>query len=327
MIGRQPVPISDGSMRKSISRRDGYVLVLVLVILMIASVAMVRIAGESLARNSQALESADALQAKWGRISCERAVLPRADTLFASWESTSNSAGNFLMESSSIETSFSVPPGQSAGRNPRSQQGNVMRTTLRLGGQSFHLLLSDENAKANLRQIALSSGGTAVDRVLRSLVPPRYYLMVRNQQGVVAGVDAWGQLFDLAKLRATDGGDRALAEMTLRISIWGNGRLNVHRADEHVIRSLCRTLIPAGTADRLIETLQESPNTEVEIVLERAIQNTEDRAQLREWLSDSSACYSMWTEATTTAGQRSLSFAVRTVDDAGRVSAHRFTLD
>lgn len=272
--------------------RKAYVLLLVLVTLVLASLSLVQVASLSLRKNTQAMESLEALQMKWGRISCEQAVLPTADRVFENLDGNSS-----------------------------------VRQKVILGGQIFELLLADEDAKANLNRIAAAKDTVVVEKVVRAVVPAATMSSIRivpNSSGRLGG---WGHVFDFRQLRRNTGNARIIAEATQDISIWGTGKLNIHRASDNAIRAVCSAVVPRGQADRIIETIHESAGTEVEIVLQRAIQNKNDRAKLRELLGNGSSTFSLWTELVSQSSRRSLCLAVRSVDETGRIVVSRFSLN
>jgi len=281
-------------------------LVLVLATLTIASMSLVRIANRSLRDNANSLEYVDALQAKWSRLSCRKAILPLADRLFESFESTDDD-------------------------DERNQRANVwqLRERIVLGGQSLEMVLSDEDGKSNINSIAANGGPQAVAAALRELVGPTYQSCFRQSaQRRQTQFGSWGELIDLNGLRRLDGDDRSLAAMTREVSLWGSGRLNIHRASDQAILVQCESVVTKGVAKRILETIQESRGVaSVNVVLQRTVTNSSDRERLNGLLSNGSTTFALWTESTTRRGDRQQHLALRTIDDKGRVSTLQFSLD
>lgn len=291
--------------------RQGYVLLAVLITLVLASTLLVQLANRSLEVNQQSLQSARDLQAKWGRISCERLVLPAADQILKAAQITG---------------------GPEPGSPSRTERGNQarprvyqLRQSISLGGQGFELLLADESAKANLNHIGLRTGARELNRVIESLTPPKYVRSLHPGAAQTPPFNGLGSIFNLQSLRQRHGDARVLAEASQWLTIWGSGKLNVHRAPEEVVRAVCSCVIPTGRANRLLETLLDSP-AEVEIILQTTIKNESEREALRELLADGSSCFSLWTECRTGLQASKLALAVRVVDEQGLVASHRFLL-
>ena len=294
--------------------RKGYVLLLVLVTLILASSALSQMAGRSLRAQVESLDAAQALQAKWGRISCEQFVLPRAARVFEAFDRSSGQAqadGN--LRASAARTSL---PDDRAS----------LSQSVALGGMRFELLLADESAKADLNRVLVAGQISAVEGVLQDLVPVSAYRSVRVSEDSNARLAGWGNVFDMTRFYQLHEDDRALIAATKRVTLWGNGKLNIHRASLEAISAICSLVVPAGRADRIIETIGESPVTEVAIVLERAVKNKQEKDRLLELLGDASSTFSLWINAQMKGNQRSLSFVVRSVDESGRVIQERLVL-
>ncbi|MEM7557552.1 MAG: hypothetical protein AAF394_00380 [Planctomycetota bacterium] len=304
-------PSAFGSCRK-VNRnqrkvRSGYVLVLVLVTLVLAATLLVRLASRTKELRVQGIDEVTSLQEKWGQLSCERAALGQAATHFERIEKNRDLA---------IDSPF---PSQ-------------VRQSLALGGMRFDMLVADENAKANLNLVLDVASEREegkivrreIDAILRALVPPS--LVTELHLRPVLPSQYWGQVFDLQAIQRRHGAVRALAEATQGISLTGAGPLNVRRAKKDVIRAVAASVVPEGRADRFVETLGETPNSDVEIVLRRTIKNNAEREMLALLLSDRSANFSVWTEAWASGSPRSLSFREQFVDAEGEVRTGRFLL-
>lgn len=310
-------------MRARISNRDGYALLLVLATLTIASVGLVTIANRTLRDNAQSLAMQAELQAKWGRISCAAAALELAGPAFE------------VVEANKL-------PGQ-----PMPTQ---LRERLMLGNQVFDLVLGDEDAKVNLNRVATIAGTSAAQKAVRDLADARYWNCVRfsPQYSIHATrFESWGEWFDLAKLRTLAGDDRALVELTHNVTLWGQGTLNIHRASDQAIRAQCAAVVPAGLSNRILETIRESnTGSEVAILLQRTVQNSQDRERLSQVLGDGSSSFSLWIEVTqpaqarqqpytastlatsvSTSGPRIQHCYVRTQNPSGQIETLQFSLD
>ncbi len=284
----------------------GYVLLIVLVTLTLASVALAQLATRALQENTQSLGRLKSLQSRWGRISCQKAILPRASKTFE------------LLEANQTINST----------NRRQPAPAVLSESIRLGDQTFTLILADENAKLNLNTQLNARRKNAAGEALRRLLKPNYFLCAKNLSSVqtTASLASWGEVFELTKLRELDGSSRGLAEATRQITLWGTGKLNIRRAPDSVIEAACKSVVTDGLARRVVERIGESNTLESKLVLQQTIQNIEDQALLSELLGDGSTAFSLWIE-NTTPSTRSQHFAVQYSDETGRVTTHEVSIN
>src|SRR6266850_6422470 len=101
-------------------QRRGYILLTSLALLVLSSTLLVTLARATIQRSAEAKQSQQDLQRRWGQISCQRALLPQAESILANLEKLHQRA---------------FPS---------------YRATIQLGPQLFDLLISDEQSKANV---------------------------------------------------------------------------------------------------------------------------------------------------------------------------------
>jgi len=118
--------------------RPGYVLVTVLALLVLSATLMVAVSRAALRHAAAARVAQDDLQHRWGVVSCRRAVLIHADQLLA--------IANL-----------------SPGRNNLAR----LNASIQLGNQSFDLIVSDEQAKANINALLEEADSARVESRLR----------------------------------------------------------------------------------------------------------------------------------------------------------------
>jgi hypothetical protein len=228
------------------THRPGYVLVVTLGLLVLASTMLVTVGRASVHRALAARLEQDELQRRWGAASCQAAVLPHAQLLLARRE-------------------------QAQGR-----PAPVARASIKLGDQTFALLISDEQAKANVNAMLEASDRSNVESRLRDafagtglgntilLRPepiPRAALAPREGQPLAAPqprISGPGQIFDdLPPAKLFGGSGPAPMD---RITCWGNGAINILRAPEQALRLAAPALSPLEIG-RLIEARDESLQT------------------------------------------------------------------
>jgi hypothetical protein len=271
-------------------RRKGFVLILVLVMLTIAGLLSAGMARRALDQAVVAARKTDALQRRWGEISLRHAVLNRAEILLRTAEI------------------------QEGVRRP------TLQTTITLGGKTFQLILSDEQAKWNVNTAFRYGRESAVRSALFEEGTPWPIRLRPDPRATATGSSlpafaCWGQLYDFSDAAKTpDKQELPLAGLGERITCWGNGQLNGNRAEIGTIRAVCELVAPPQSVTALLELRQKQP----EWGLERLIQETDipdrDRRAFRLVLTDRSRCHSLWT--ITSNGNRSwVRFDVKTADE------------
>jgi type II secretory pathway pseudopilin PulG len=329
------------SHRKSTVYRTGrqpnhaFVLLMVLVAIIVVGVAMSATARRSLLASVSAIESQRAMQRYWGMRSCQQTVLTASSQLF---------------ELSDRSIRF--------GRGKRTAFPATIEDRVVLGGQTFDLLLADEDAKANLNAIydiggrrpceqAISQLSGALESRTMNLLPTRpsaesvKRLQARSENesetedGSAAAIPAmddspafrsWGEVFDLVQVHRFAGDDRHLAKMTKQLTIHGVGRLNVLRAADETVLNVCKSVIEDGLAQRLLEKIRETSLNEIDLILEQTITNVTDRANLRTLLGVSSSSFSLWIEATSV-NARQQRFVVQSPNEFGTIRTTEFSFE
>jgi cell division protein FtsL len=296
--------------------RSGYVLLLVIVTIVIAATALVQLANRSLVEHGESLRANQELQTKWGRLSCEQAILPSAEAIFEVLDRSRDTTDRKKV----------VPIWR-------------LRQSTILGKQRFDLLLADESAKASVAGIYRASNREARLTALRDLVPPRLQIALRVNIGSNPSVSArespasdkntnipLGTVVNLAVLDQA-GGRRQIVEFLEKLTVWGDGPLNLHRAPDDCILAVCQAVVPKERARRLIKTYRDSGPVEVEVLLQRVVKNESERLQLRRLLTDASFSYSLWTETVSPQGGYSLGVGIRSLDEAGKACYRHLAMD
>ena len=202
-----------------------------LAVLVLAAAALASTGRLAVRHASRAREAERELQRRAGIASCRAAVLPRAEQILQTREVRRTS--------------------------PLVQH----RAALRLGEFTFDLIVSDEQAKANVNALLETAPANVVANRVRQALAGAGLLgavvlrpVVQDDRLTVSG---FGQLFDdidPQTLLASRGGTPAPSEL---LTCWGDGAINVRRASEASLR--LRLSPPWTTLDvsRLIEGRRE----------------------------------------------------------------------
>ncbi len=236
-------------------QRSGYVLVMVMALLVISATLLVAV-GRAAGRSAMAARAArDDLQKRWGVASCEKAVLPHVEQILSALEQERHRpVGNFSV-------------------------------SVKMGGETFEMMLADEQAKANVNAIleyadasrgqtrirlGLAGSGLANKIKLRPMLGPVIELIDKEASTrpvaatlpagdpanrlLTLSVGGWGQVFDGVApgqlIRPMPGGKRAPLDL---LTLWGNGAVNVRRATDSAMAMAAGGSVTGVQIGRLID--------------------------------------------------------------------------
>jgi hypothetical protein len=205
--------------------RRGYVLLTTLALLVLASTLLVAVGRSAVDRTLLARQTQANLQRKWGTISARSALLPHAEEILSRLEAGGGGG---------------VP---------------TYRTDIELAGDEYTLIISDEQAKANVNVLLDDSEKSDVEARIResltgsgignavllhpaqALVPTNQPQDPADQNAPTALITGLGQIFNnLPPERLAIGSAQAGAGAAANITCWGNGAINIMRAPEAALR-------------------------------------------------------------------------------------------
>jgi hypothetical protein len=258
---------------------------MVLGLLVLCATVLVTVSQAALRRAVEARGVQEALQRRWGVVSCRRAVLENAEVILARAEAL------------------------------RKRPVAVMNSVVRLGDVEFELVIADEQAKANVNSVlgnsdvvraetrireALAGSGLGNEVKIRATYGP-IIAPIEQRDGALR-VDGLGQVFDdvsPARLIRRAGGKVAPVEL---LTCWGSGAVNVRRASEEAIRLAGGRSITRVEVNRLIEARDavfagrrgEVPAGERlrGLMAETASESVKNKGNLG--LVETSSCHSVW---------------------------------
>ena len=315
--------------------RRGIVLLLVLFAIVLAGVGLTMIARASVRQAIAARDARDRLQTKWGERTAGRLMLDAAPAFFQQQDALRRAQP-------------SLPRGPA-------------RTQFVLGGQTFDIVIADEDAKANLNTIYHTGGAADVQRAVRQLVGPTVQPLLaispqvasqadRRRQSAASTISpgdedasndgydepddlieppaafaTWADLVDVARLRRDAGDARVLAQLSADLSLRGSGRLNARRARPEAIVAVAQTVVTEGLARRIVDRIESQPTAEIRLVLRTLVKNDRDRRRLERLLGQQSNSFSVWIE-TSTLRSRSQRYAVRRRTPDGEMRTYGLSL-
>ncbi|HEV8290470.1 MAG TPA: hypothetical protein VGP94_01040 [Tepidisphaeraceae bacterium] len=215
-------------------QRRGYILLTTLALLVLSSTLLVTLARTSIQRTLEARQSHDDLQRRWGQISCQRALLPHAESILIQQEK----------------------------RHQRPYP--TYRATIQLGPQFFDLTLADEQAKTNVNALLdLTDKPRAESQLRTSFSNLASQIRLRTSPVPTSGpttrpilpryLSSFGQIFDstLPQNLLTPRFDKpAPADL---LTLWTDGQLNIRRCSPASLSLLNGSALTQLDVRRLIE--------------------------------------------------------------------------
>ena len=274
----------------------GMALLVVLVVIALAGTVLTMLARQSCERAVLAAQEASALQGRWGQTGCRAVYLPVAERL--------------------------IDEARRDGAPPTT----AVRRSITLGGVRFDVVVADEQAKANANRLLARGKSDGLAQSLRRLMAdqrrplairlrpgqPRPGLISKAPQHYVS----FDQLFDAAPPEVLLADDRgaAVASAIDRVGCWGSGQLNVRRAERLVMHEMLEGVLNERELDLLLRLREESPQFTLDDFFARlreldaaepheesptdkaaAARREEQQRPVREAVTDTSRCHSLWT--------------------------------
>ncbi len=253
---------------------DGFVLLLVLLVLTISGVTLA-IASRRVARQTIAATQAQRdCQVHWGTLSCRAACLPATERFLRAVE---------------IEQERPVVE---------------VRRAVDLGGMRFNLLIADEQAKANMNLLADRGGAEAVALALHALQADRRTILpvlprpaAKPAAGVISSAPMrYGSFDQLFAISAPSEliGDEESPGVASRVTCWSGGEVNLKRAELPVLRQALAGLLSETHLIGLLSYRQEHPACTLGEML-GALELTDKQLEaVRPHVTDTSRSHSLW---------------------------------
>jgi hypothetical protein len=282
--------------------RQGFVLVMTLAVITLVGMILVGLARHSLSVSSAAADCTQSLQQRWGATSLKHALLEGANDIMTLRNGSTSGDRN----------GFSEP----------------VRAIVRLGDMSFHVVLSDENTKINVNDIERRDGKDGVMSVLQEMEASAQHVRWRPYQRSARtashpAFDSWGQLFELDRLPNKTHPATWLMSNSRHITCWGDGTVNFHRASDKVLERAIELATSRKSALEIVAVRDRGPDLSLDQVLVRLRLSQKSQRELRRWLGEESACFSLWLIAETKA-RKTHQLAVAEESSSGSIHISTF---
>lgn len=272
-------------------RQSGFALLMALVLVLMAGVALAATARRSMVDALDAKSAVEELQRRWAVESLRAALLTRV--------------GNVLDEAETGESKDQTgEPQQPAMVEPVAE----LRLSCHLAGRDYLLILTDEQAKLNVNRLLRQSNRAVAQSALARFLSEQFDgqregadIKLRPAAiGATATTDkqlaigGFGQVFDQVS-PALLAGDQTRPGLASMITCWGEGKVNLRRATPAVVRQACDRQVAAAAIDALLSARQRDPRRPLASILDdlKSVSHDE-RAKLRDLLTDESACHGLW---------------------------------
>lgn len=274
-------------------------MLITLLVVMLAGVALGALARRSVSDAVAARTAVESLQRRWAVASARSALLGQVEEVLASAEAGLDlSVYRAKMAAGEVVVYQHAPAAE-------------LRVVCELADMPFELVLTDEQARLNVndvlarsdlaslqaqvRRLAEEGVGGGVLRSMPVLLRPQSTKLPGGRERMTFG--SYGQVFASPDPAVLVGGEVGRGAAS-RLTCWGDGRVNVRRASDAVLRAAVgRSADPQAVSD-LLEVRRESPFLGLAAMLGRVDRlNADERRAVTLRLTDASTCHGLWVVA------------------------------
>ncbi len=274
------------------TERQGFALVMVLVLVLVAGVALTVVVRRSTVAAVEARTEVEQLQRRWAITSCHAAFYGKIEQILdnAEWGRTKS-------------TPERAP--EDYQRDPRSAH----RVNCRLAGVAYDLVFTDEQAGINVNRLLTDTSRGQAELAIRRLVADAPSQDAHDRAVVrlrplmfgddlhderMPPVGSFGQIFEKVSPRVLVGveGRTALGQL---LTCWGDDRLNIRRAPDDVVHALCDQPLGRGLVMQLLAIRDDNPYRSLDAMMARlgGVNDTE-RNRITNYLTDQSSTHGLW---------------------------------
>ncbi len=279
--------------RHSAHTRRGFALLMVVACILLVTIAAVGVSRRSLLLAIESADAADQLQERWSRVSLQRSALQAAAAMYGGEPPVLGPPSDDSDQDRNPDESNRPPqPNRPPQWNP------VYRWQLAVHDRVYTVVIADESAKANLNTVLQLKTPEAAHTLATSLagrtmsrlsLPPR----TGNRQEAIDPIGSWGQVLPVG---ANDGLlIRELPEATARLTIWGDGKVNLLRAPDDILFGLSRLIVSDGESRDWIREFREAfPEKSPDLVFRELGFEDQERMALLNLIALRSTTLSVW---------------------------------
>ena len=322
----------------------GFVLLMVLVAIIVVGVAMTASARRSLLASVSAIESQQSIQRRWGSYSCQLTLLAAAPSLFEFTERSTRQGRGKAKALPAILEDRIILGDQVFDLLVADEDAKAnLNAIYDMGGlQAVEKAVSDLAGTFESRTSRLTPVRASASTLTAKKSGNQKSKLSGNADSSNSATDvaeeapktnnsfpafrSWGEVFDLVQVSQIAGEDRQVAKMTRNLTLFGTGQLNVFRAADETVLAVCQSAVTKGLGNRVLSAIRETSIRETDLLLERTVQNEDDRQKLRVLLGSNSRSFSIWIE-TSTKNSRQQRFAVQSPNNFGNIQIIEFSFE
>lgn len=275
-------PKAELRLRRRPASRKAVVLLVVVVMLAITCLMLYQVAGISFRHVRETIVMEERFRENWSLVSLRHALLPAAGRLFSEQELSQSLVGE--AESAATQSWGGAARSRSAAGEIRSIRGQV-----KLNSVEFAIELQDESAKFSIPaslKIGTQSASSQLARLVQgSGLPMRRDLPARGAQAIVCWEDVFESSGRIASLQ--------LARVTPRVTLWGDGRLNLYRAEEDVLDAVWRSAFGHFPPRELFDERERFPRRPIDDLRRSLSLRETDIERFDNLFTDTSRCFSL----------------------------------
>ena len=257
--------------RRSKSSRRGIVLLMTVAMIALASAALTRLANDSLSLVARGTVAQRELQRRWTHASCRLTILNRAQDLFRQREAVIISQGAGWPRQADMQLSFAI------------------------AHESLSIILSDEQARANVNMLNRKNEQrlyTELARVAAGSAVPLRFSPAPTDNSPTPAFSSWGQIIDFRAVSESQSIADTLSGIKSNFTCWGDGRINICRASDDVVRLALFDMLSAIEIEKLLEARRGHSGTLNELVTSLDI-HRQKQIRLQQAVVEDSNCFSM----------------------------------
>jgi hypothetical protein len=248
--------------------RQGFLLVTVVVLLAIVTVMLARLSMWSMREAASSLEAERQLRQRWAATSMQAHCLrsPRSLAWFAS-EATDEAE----------------------------IQPHIFTTQIQLGGDRWRVVVSDESAKVNMNKLIAERPADEVQQLVHELLGPTAPIELKpiaerpmSDSGGSKRLERWFHC------PTSQNQARAFAAGASKITLWGDGRLNIYRASDSTLDALWRRLFGRAAPSELHAMRRSTPGLSWDQIASRLALREAQREVASRWFTTRSHTTSVW---------------------------------
>lgn len=273
------------------ARQSAFVLLMTLALVLLAGVMLAGVARRGMLESLEAQDAANELKRRWAIASCRVALLGNIDRILDEAER-----------------------GEDRDGSPSERYQNLplpeYRVNCSLAGIDYEFVFTDEQSKLNVNHL-LEHGtiGQAQSIVTRLITyggqEQEISSAIRLKTGTGAasipgpstsltGIGSYSQIIDPVSPMMLLG-TRQHPGLASTITCWGDGKINLRRASENVVKQACDHLLASQTISGILKARKSDPYQKLPDML-RTVRGLTDatQAKLAECLTDQSGCHGLW---------------------------------